>query len=49
MSKRSFYYGHETYNLMESGLSKSGYIHCNFKKVDEDKLDSIFEEKYEEY
>ena len=43
MSKKSFSYGRKAYNLMEFGLSESGFIHCNFKRVDDDKLNSIFE------
>jgi hypothetical protein len=48
MSKQKFSYGHKAYNLMEFGLSKSGYIHCNFKRVDERELSSIFKEDFEE-
>jgi len=48
MSKKSFSYGDKTYNLMHFGLSKSGYIHCDFKRVDESELNSIFEDEYEE-
>jgi len=48
MSSKSFSYGHKTYNLMEFGLRKSGYIHCNFDTVDEYELDSIFEDESEE-
>jgi hypothetical protein len=48
MSRQSFSYGEKTYNLMEFGLSKSGYIHCEFSRVDEHELDSIFEEESEE-
>ena len=48
MSKQSFSYGDKTYNLMEFGLSKSGYIHCDFRRVDERKLPSIFEDQDEE-
>ena len=50
MSRKSFSYGRKAYNLMEFGLSTSGYIHCNFKRVEEDELNSIFEEdSNEEY
>ena len=48
MSSKSFSYGHKAYNLMEFGLGKSGYIHCNFDTVDEHELNSIFEDKSEE-
>ena len=48
MSSQSFSYGHKTYNLMEFGLSKSGFIHCDFARVDERELNSIFEDEYEE-
>ena len=48
MSKQSFSYGDKTYNLMEFGLNKSGYIHCNFARVDEGELDSIFKDESEE-
>ena len=42
MSKQSFSYGSKAFNLMQFGLSESGYIHCRFYKVDETELDSIF-------
>jgi len=48
MSSQSFSYGDRTYNLMRFGLSKSGYIHCDFKRVDERDLDFIFEDESEE-
>jgi hypothetical protein len=48
MSKKSFSYGDKTYNLMEFGLSESGYIHCNFYRKDEDELRFIFEGESEE-
>jgi hypothetical protein len=48
MSIKSFSYGHKTYNLMQFGLSKSGYIHCDFERVDEGDLDFIFEDESEE-
>jgi len=48
MSSKSFSYGPKTYNLMEFGLSKSGFIHCNFERVDERKLDSLFDDELEE-
>ena len=41
MSKQSFSYGDRTYNLMQFGLSRSGYIHCDFKRVDERDLYSL--------
>ncbi len=44
MSCKNFSYGEKAYNIMEFGLSKSGYIHCNFDRVAEDELDLIFEE-----
>ncbi|UCE16723.1 MAG: hypothetical protein JSV12_03740 [Candidatus Bathyarchaeota archaeon] len=47
MSKKSFSYGPKTYNLMRFGLSKSGYIHCEFERVDERDLRSIFEDESE--
>jgi hypothetical protein len=47
MSKKRFSYGDKAYNLMHFGLSKSGYIHCKFERVDEDELDSIFEDEEE--
>jgi hypothetical protein len=49
MSKQISCYGDKAYNLMEFGLKKSGYIHCNFEKVDEYELDSIFEDEPDEY
>lgn len=48
MSKQRFSYGDKTYNLMEFGLNKSGYIHCNFKRVDEQELQYIFDDEPEE-
>jgi hypothetical protein len=45
MSNKSFSYGEKTYNLMHFGLSKSGYIHCDFERVDENELHSIFEDE----
>jgi hypothetical protein len=48
MSKQDFSYGDRTFNLMEFGLSKSGYIHCDFRRVDERELHSIFEDEYKE-
>ncbi len=48
MSSKRSSYGHKTFNLMEFGLSRSGFIHCNFERVDERKLDSLFEDKFEE-
>jgi hypothetical protein len=48
MSRQSFSYGPKTYNLMQFGLSKSGYIHCDFERADERELDFIFEDEPEE-
>jgi len=48
MSNKSFSYGDKTYNLMRFGLSKSGYIHCDFQRVDERDLPFIFEDESEE-
>lgn len=48
MSSKSFSYGPKTYNLMQFGLSKSGYIHCEFERVDERDLHLIFEDESEE-
>jgi len=48
MSNKSFSYGDKTYNLMRFGLSKSGYIHCDFERVDERDLPFIFEDGSEE-
>ncbi len=48
MSKQSFSYGDKTYNMMEFGLTKSGYIHCNFDRVDEGEFHFIFEDESEE-
>jgi len=45
MSKKNFSYGDKTYNLMHFGLSKSGYIRCNFETVDEDELPFIFDDE----
>jgi hypothetical protein len=33
---------------MQFGLSKSGYIHCDFERVDEHELHFIFEDESEE-
>ena len=48
MSRQSFSYGPKTYNLYRFGVSKSGYIHCDFKRVDEHELPFIFEDESEE-
>ena len=48
MSNKSFSYGQKTYNLMCFGLRKSGYIHCDFERVDERELSSMFEGESEE-
>jgi len=45
MSRQSFSYGDKTYNIIEFGLSKSGYIRCNFETVDEDELPFIFDDE----
>jgi len=48
MSSKSFSYGPKTYNLMEFGLSTSGYIHCEFRRVDENCFPFMFEGESEE-
>jgi len=48
MSKQWFSYGDKTYNFMEFGLNKSGYIHCNFRTVEEHELQYIFDDEPEE-
>jgi len=48
MSNKSFSYGPKTYNLMHFGLSKSGYIHCDFERVDERDFHFRFEDESEE-
>jgi hypothetical protein len=48
MSSKSFSYGSKTYNLMQFGLNKSGYIHCDFEKVDERDFPFMFEGESEE-
>ncbi|MDH7564063.1 MAG: hypothetical protein QHH24_04165 [Candidatus Bathyarchaeota archaeon] len=48
MSKKTFSYGQKAYNFMQFGLSKAGYIHCKFDRVDEDELDFRFEGDFEE-
>ena len=47
MSNKSFSYGDKAYNLMHFGLSKSGYIHCYFERVEENELNLIFEDEDE--
>ena len=42
MSRKSFSYGDKTYNFMEFGLGNSGYIHCNFRRVNDNELSSLF-------
>lgn len=44
MSNQKFSYGDKAYNLMHFGLSRSGYIHCIFERVDDDELNSMFED-----
>jgi hypothetical protein len=41
MSSKSFSYGSKTYNLMEFGFGRSGYIHCEFDRVEERDLHFI--------
>jgi len=48
MSSESFSYGPKTYNRMEFGFGRSGYIHCEFDRVEEEDLHFIFEEETEE-
>jgi hypothetical protein len=48
MSSKSFSYGAKTYNWMEFGFGRSGYIHCESDRVDERDLHFIFEEETEE-
>ena len=48
MSNKSYSYDQKTYNFMQFVLSKSGYIHCEFDRVDEDDLDFMFEDYSEE-
>jgi len=48
MSKQRFSYGPKAYNLMRFGLSKSGFIHCDFRRADERDLQSISEYESEE-
>ena len=48
MSNKSFSYGDKTYNLMHFGLSKSGFVHCVFERVNEGDLPFIFEDESEE-
>ena len=48
MSNQFFSYGEKTYNFMQFGLSRSGYIHCNFDRKDENELDFIFGSEPEE-
>ncbi len=45
MSNKSFSYGDKTYNLIRFGMSKSGYIYCDFERVNERDLRSTFEDK----
>ena len=49
MSNKSFSYGDRTYNLMQFGLSKSGFIHCDFKRVDEQELHCLFEDEDDDH
>jgi hypothetical protein len=44
MSRQSFSYGKQTYNLMQFGFSKSGYIHCAFETVDESEFELTFKD-----
>lgn len=44
MSKQSFSYGKKTFNLMQFGFSKSGYIHCTFETVDESEFEFMFKD-----
>jgi len=44
MSRQSFSYGKNTFNLMQFGFSKTGYIHCNFDTVDEHEFKFKFDD-----
>ena len=48
MSKKDFSYGYKTYNLMQFGFSETGFIHCSFSRVNEQELDSVFEDELDE-
>jgi len=48
MSSKDVSYGQKTYNLMTSGLSKSGHIHCSFETADKEEFYSDFEDDYDE-
>lgn len=45
ISSKESSYGDKTYNFMEFGLSNSGFIHTNFKRIDESELTLIFKNK----
>ena len=47
MSRQDFSYGHKAYNLMQFGLRKSGYIHCDFSAIDETHSKFSFEDDFE--
>ena len=46
-SKKSWSYGENAYNLLEFGLTKNGYIHCDFNHVKDHELNEIFEDEEE--
>jgi hypothetical protein len=48
MSSQSFSYGNKAYNFMQFGLNRSGYIHCDFDRVDDKELHVMFEDEPEE-
>ena len=47
-SKQNWSYGENTYNFLEFGLTKNGYIHCDFNHVEEHELNQMFEDEEEE-
>ncbi len=47
-SNKSFSYGDNAYNYMEFGLNRSGYIHCNFERMNERDLSIISDDYIEE-
>jgi hypothetical protein len=45
-SNKSFSYGENAYNFMEFELNRSGFIHCNFERMDERDMSDMFDDDY---
>ena len=46
LSSKDFSYGEKTFNFMEFGIQKSGFIHCNFDHLPDKELNKMMQEEY---